>query len=383
MNWAQLKEKRKELRIFLEAHINIIKKTKEIYSIKGGLINISPHGIQIISPTLIEPTEDVIINFRLKETNELISNTGQVKWCFKINDKYKIGIQLYKENYFFLSLKNIISIFDQWSNIDSQEKKTASNYKEAYQLFYSELYWGMFFWIFADRLQLKFSRSAYENDLNIFYFEKILHEIQDTALNDKLKCKSYDIFYTLNKFDTLFIKMGKIFKIIKESYRLEIDQKYPKLIELNYLMNSRIQAFKNKLESLMIPYTGEISFKENNLPLVLASSNNIANGIDFLLLYSYQSLFFKNAKKININICTKDKSILIEIINDGSKMLNLDSITITPHQSLNFHTYHFLDRKHIAWLQYSINFFKEVKAKLTILSESGNNIISLSLPNPN
>ncbi len=102
--------------------------------------------------------------------------------------------------------------------------------------------------------------------------------------------------------------------------------------------------------------------------------------MDFLLLYSYQSILFGNCTGITIQSIVKNQTIQIDFFNDGSKIFEEDDIVIDRINSNFLDQLTQRDVKNILGLYYSLVPLKKYKACIVVHSESGNNIVSLRIP---
>jgi len=128
---------------------------------------------------------------------------------------------------------------------------------------------------------------------------------------------------------------------------------------------------------MFIPYAGEINYLSSDIPELIGMRISMSTGLDYLLLYAYQSLLFQGAKGLQIKLSQDVDSIIIDFINDGSQTLHQKFIEIRSDAPFSSSGLHPKDKRQIAWLVLSMQFFADQNARLLLLNESGKNIVSL------
>ena len=282
-----------------------------------------------------------------------------------------------QENKFDFSLQQVSDFFAHNTSV-THPSLPAENLLDDFAF---ETYWGFLFWTFKDILQSSFSALSCDLSIGSFYLEKIFETLQESKSEPDLWHKSLEAIRKLDQGVNCFNKFVALFRTMQIEHSEFRSDDIPEFMALDNLLFSRIDTFKSKLDSLQVPYAGEISFHSPNSPKnIVACPNRITRGIDFLLLFAYQSIIFHGATKLQIKLAQDQNSDVVDIVNNGSSSLRNQTLKIDTNQKLSLIEFHPNDRKQVAWLMYTLHFFKDLNASLLVRNESGKNIISLNFP---
>jgi hypothetical protein len=320
--------------------------------------------------------DPVQVVFQTPEHHSYFINSGTVKWSTRSDGAVQTGIHMLSENKLSLPLKHLNDALRK-SPPGAHPTPTADS--RAYDLAF-ETYWGYIFWTFKDILQSNFSALSCDLSIGVFYLEKIFENLQQTEAPPELWNKSLETLRKLDSGINCFNKFVTLFRAMQNEHKEFLPEDLPDLIVLDSLLADRIDAFKSKLESLMIPYAGEICFHSSHSPKLLACPKRFTRGLDLLLLHSYQSIISHGAKKLHVHLWENQKVTVIDFINDGSRTLRDDSLELQSDQGHPLVDFHPNDRKQVAWILYGLQFFADLKASALIRNESGKNVLSLRIP---
>lgn len=387
-------EKRKEPRFRLSILASIIPQANITSgrAFAAEIEDISPHGINFSTKNYLQSGQDVEVCYLHSENGRQIRLFGRIKWQMIKNEKYKLGIELYHRNNADLTLKQPClagSHLEPAINLNSLLSNPGPNHgsieeKTAYPAtFPNELFWGLFLKTFQKEFEKNLIHLSADYFLSSAYLEKILHNLSLNTVSHELATEIESTLNLLRKANTGFLKLTNIFKFMLEesiTNNWETQKNSLQKIDLNRLLEDRIDSFKQKLNCLTIPEQNQFFRKEAKVKQIIGSTWKINIGLDLLLLHSYQMLLVKNAKMIEIDLKDHQGIIQMEFKNDGSGIFSGEhaQFVLKLNQS-NFGKMNFSDISQLAWLQYTLYFFIEFNPAIIVKSNSGNNLITLCL----
>ena len=372
-------EKRCEYRVPLAMPITFLKGDMT-RPFKGYIENISSNGALARVADSIPKDTSLKLFFEVPETGERVETGGTVRWCKK-NRTCRLGIEFQEKVSFNLPLYEVASLYPR-SMI-----KTSTDYSDKQSDLLQKsiiasqplTYWGALFWTFSEPIHRLFSQLSGQLGLSLLRFEKFYRQMEKFPADPEVKSKAREAISALELVSGKFNEAGSVFRSLKEKQYAE-PAKSKRHIDINSMIEDKI----NSLQDITIKLTNRkcnINYlPKEDLPLVYGQYSDFAQSMDFLLLYSYQSILFGNCTEITVQSIAKNQTIRIDFFNDGSKIFEEDDIVIDRINS------NFLDQltprdvKNILGLYYSLVPLEKYKACIVVHSESGNNIVSLRIP---
>lgn len=375
-------EKRREYRIPLAIPATF-SRANMTGSFKGYIENISPNGALANVATCLPKNTSLKLFFDLPETRERVETEGAVRWYKKngtcrlgivFQEKVSINLPLYKKvARFYPEPQSIINTSADYSDkrMDLLQKSIIASQHLTY--------WGAMSLIFSESINILFSQLAGQLGLSLLRFEKFYKQMEKFPVDSELKTRAGEAISALELVSGKFNETATVFGSLKKKHDVDMAKSechidLTRIIEdkINFLQDITIKLTNRKCKINYLP--------KKDLPLVYGQYSDFAQSVDFLLLYSYQSILFGNCTEITVQSMIKNQTIRIDFFNDGSKILEKDDIVI---DRINCD---FVDQltkrnvKNILGLYYSLVPLEKYKASIVVHSESGNNIISLYIP---
>jgi len=198
-------------------------------------------------------------------------------------------------------------------------------------------------------------------------------------VDPELKTKAGEAISALELVSGKFNETATVFRLLKEKHDADM-AKSECHIDLNRIIEDKI----NFLQDITIKLTNKkcnINYlPKKDLPLIDGQYSDFAQSMDFLLLYSYQSILFGNCTEITVQSMIQNQTIRIDFFNNGSKILKEDDTVIDRIDCDFVDQLTNRDMNNILGLYYSLVPLEKYKATIVVHSESGNNIISLYIP---
>ena len=375
---SQSQEHRKEPRLLVDIPISIHSPREPSQTPTQGILkNVSLHGVMASLDSPLPVHDTVRISIQSSDHPAWHLNTGEVQWCNKISNLHFTGIQTFEENNYEFPLKQVN---DYIESILVHEKRHRILSKEYLFDLSFETYWGILFSSLKDILHTKFSSISCDLNMGAFHLEKIFDLLQSITYDEKIRNQSLEALNKIESGITIFNKFSALFRIMHTENRQTNYNDTPVLINIKKIINERIYSLEQKIQSFSIPYSGELHFNTSKNFHIVAYKNSFSMGIDFLLLYSYQSIIFYGAKYIIIKLNETENNISIEFINNGSQNIRNDYIIFNISNDISLFDFHQNDRKKILFILYILNFFTKSNATIHIKNESGNNSVMLKIP---
>ena len=382
MHYEHFMEKRREYRIPLAIPATF-SSADTTGSFKGSIENISPNGALANVATCLPTNTSLKLFFDLPETGERVETEGAVRWYKKngicrlgilFQKKVSINLSLYKKGAkFYPEPQSIINTSADYSDkrMDLlQQSIIASQHLT---------YWGAMSMIFSESIKILFFQFAGQLELSILRFEKFYKHMEKFSVDPGLKTRAGEAISALEHVSGEFNKTATVFGSLKEKYDADM-AKSERHIDITRIIEDKI----NFLQDITIKLTNrqcKINYlPKKDLPLLYGRYSDFAQSMDFLLLYSYQSILFGNCTEITVQSMIKNQTIRIDFFNDGSKILEKDDIVIDRINCDFVDQLTKRDVNNILGLYYSLVPLEKYKASIVVHSESGNNIVSLCIP---
>lgn len=372
-------EKRREYRVPLAMPITFLKGDMT-RPFKGHIENISSNGALARTATSLPKETFLKLFFEVPGTGERVETGGTVRWCKK-NGTCRLGVEFQEKVSFNLPLYEVAGLYPR-SMI-----KTSTDYSDKQRDLLQKstiasqplTYWGALFWTFSEPIHRLFSQLSGQLGLSLLRFEKFYRQMEKFPADPELKSKAREAISALKLVSGKFNETGSVFRLLQEKQYAD-PAKSKRHIDINRMIEDKI----NSLQDITIKLTNmkcNINYlPKEDLPLVYGQYSDFAQSMDFLLLYSYQSILFGNCTGITVQSIAKNQTIQIDFFNDGSKIFEEDDIVIDRINSNFLDQLTQRDVKNILGLYYSLVPLKKYKACIVVHSESGNNIVSLRIP---
>ena len=372
-------EKRREYRVPLAMPITFLKGDMTM-PFKGHIENISSSGALARIATSLPKETFLKLFFEVPGKGERVETGGTVRWCKK-NGTCHLGIEFQEKVSFNLPLDEVARLYPQ-STI-----KTFTDYSDKQgDLLQKNIiasrhltYWGALSWTFSEPIHRLFSQLTGQLGLSLLRFEKFYRQMEKFPADPELKSKAREAISALELVSGKFNEIATAFGSLKEKHYVDL-AKSKCHIDLNRMIEDKI----NSLQDITIKLTNRkcnINYlSKGDLPLVYGQYTDFAQSMDFLLLYSYQSILPGNCTEITVQSMVKNQMIRIDFFNDGSKIFEEDDIVIDHINGSFVDQLTPRDVKNILELYYSLVPLKKYKACIVVHSESGNNIVSLRIP---
>lgn len=374
-------ERRQEPRIPLFTPTRIAKTGTNKATISGTSRNLSLHGVQCLCTNPVAHGDQVTLTITLPTSQESFSAPGIVKWCEKINDKYLSGIKLLKENNISIPLQDIECIaknqetaYGNERNKNRQKKDSTVNLN-----IYKHVYWGFFLSLCNQIWFEQCNKLTHETDLTFFYLSLIRDNLSKELLEPSDYKKIDKIQEALNNSHRFFHNFSEILKIISDDYKSNTENNIYSTVHFNALIRNRIVIAKKICHYLSFVRQEKITYSTEGDFFLFGHCDKLSKALDFLFLYTLQFILFGNAKFISINTLINEDFHLI-IQHDGTKISNQETLRIYPDKNCLDTFDKDFEKSNILWLQIVANFFAEQEANIAVSSESGNNIINLTIP---
>ena len=373
-------EKRREYRIPLAIPATF-SSTNMTGSFKGYIENISPNGALANVATCLPKDASLKFFFDLPETGKRIETEGTVRWCKK-NGTSHLGMAFQEK----VSINLLYEVAKFYPQPQSMLQTSADYSDKRMDLLQQSIiasqhltYWGAMSLIFSESINILFFQLAGQIELSLLRFEKLYKQMEQFPVDPELKTRAGDAISALEFVSSKFNETATVFGSFKKKYDADMEKSechidLTRIIEnkINYLQDIIIKLTNRKYKINYLP--------KKDLPLVYGKYSDFAQSMDFLLLYSYQSILFGNCTAITVQSMIKNQTIRIDFFNDGSKILEEDDIVI---DCINYDFVNQLtkrDMQNILGLYYSLIPLEKYKASIVVHSESGNNSVSLCIP---
>jgi hypothetical protein len=250
-------------------------------------------------------------------------------------------------------------------------------------LFHFELVWGLKFLTFQETLQDKLSRLTFNIYQSAAHLENILEESRIKTLSREELEQLNSTQSQLSQSALGFQRLVNLFRMMRAENIQTARQRHenlPEIIELDKRIQDRLKVFQEKLEYMMIPGKNSITVQSNKTSLFAGSAWRIDQGLDLMLLHSYQFMLFGNAKRVHIRLWQEKELLGIDFHHNGSGFLsrNEKQLVLRPDQDMGL-CFQPGDKRQLAWLYYVLFFFREFDPSIIMRSEPGNNLVSLRL----
>ena len=375
-------EKRCEYRIpsAIPATFSMANKTG---SFKGCIENISSNGVLASVATFLPKNTSLKLFFDVPETGEWVETEGAVRW-YKKNGTCRLGIAFQKKLSINLSLyKKVARIYPGPHSMIKTSAYYSDNQMNLLQksIIASQhlTYCGAMSLIFSESVNILFSQLAGQIGLSLLRFERLYKHMEKFPVDTDLKTRAGEAISVLELVSGKFNEIATVFGSLKKTHdadmaRSECHIDITHIIEdkINFLQDITIKLTDRKCNINYLP--------KKDLPLVYGQYSDFAQSLDFLLLYSYQSILFGNCTKITVQSMIKNQTIQIDFFNNGSKILEEDDIVINRINCDFVDQLTDRDMKNILGLYYSLFPLEKYKASIVVHSESGNNFVSLCIP---
>ena len=376
-------ERRREPRFTIFMETKISREAKSAQSFSATSKNISLHGLQCICPEPTEPEEIVWLTIHPPVSNDSFTSKGVVKWCREGYGNYISGINLLYENQVQLTLQDIektlvgqIKLSNNTNDIKSKDKFINKNQF----LFYKDIYWGVFLFLFKDFCLKNSNKLINELDLSLFYLEKLLKNNNSSNEFDTALKQISRISKTLNNSHNFLTHISNIMKLASEDYSQKENHKIYSTIHFVSLIRERIIHTKKIIRPFLKLQNKKIDYNLSENTTLLGHCDKVLKGLDVLLLHSIQFLIFGNAQRVYVHTEKLSEHFSLTLINDGTKMLKQAHLTILPKQSNTWETDSHREHIQIGLLQLAADLFSELQGTIEVHSESGNNSICLRIP---
>ncbi len=372
-------EKRREYRVPLAMPITFLKGDMT-RPFNGYIENISSNGALVRAATSLPKETFLKLFFEVPGTGERVETGGTVRWC-KMNETCRLGIAFQEKVSFNLPLYEVARLYSRTTTRAPAEYSDKQRDLLQKSIIASQAltYWGALFWTFSEPIHRLFSQLSGQLGLSLLRFEKFYRQMEKFPADPELKSKAREAISALELVSGKFNETGSVFRLLKEKQYAD-PAKSKRHIDINRMIKDKI----NSLQDITIKLTNmkcNINYlPKEDLPLVYGQYSDFAQSMDFLLLYSYQSILFGNCTGITIQSIVKNQTIQIDFFNDGSKIFEEDDIVIDRINSDFLDQLTQRDVKNILGLYYSLVPLKKYKASIVVHSESGNNIVSLRIP---
>lgn len=371
--------KRREYRIPLALPVTFSRPDME-RPFKGRIKNISSYGAlaKVAGPL----PKGTLLNlfFRVPATGERVDSIGMVKWCKRTTACY-VGIEFRNEVFFKLPLCEVARLYSQ-----GKPKHFADHSDKHWQLlgrsveeFQHLTYWGALFWFFSEPIHALFSRLVGQVGLSSFRFERFYRQVEHFSADQKLKARIKKSLSALGPLSGKFNDIATLFGVLKKRQYVEL-AKTECHVDLNHIIEDNVTSLQEITMKLTNGACKIEYLLRKDLPLIYGQRADFAKGIDFLLLYLYQSVLHGNCTGIIVQSTVKDQTIQVDFFNDGSKIFEKDYLIIDYMRSDFTDQLTARDVKNILGLYYSLLPLKKYNAYIVIQSESGNNNVSLRIP---
>ncbi len=379
MDTDYFEDKRCEYRIPITMPVTFFK-ADTTKPLKGDIENVSSRGA--LARAAIPLPKDTVLKlfFKIPGTEEQVESGGEVRWS-TMNHGSLLGIEFQEKVSFNLPLYVVTRLFHRSAT------KTPTDYSynqwDLLQKCIKELqhftYWGAMLWTFSDPIHTLFSQLAGQIGLSSFRLEKFCRQMEGFLADPKLKCAIEESVSALEPASGRFNEAVSVLGLLKKRRHMDLTKsKYS--INLNHLIRDKIIFFQGIVMRLANKKCNMNYLPGKDLPSVYGQYSDFAQCIDFLLLYSYQSIMFGSCGGVTVQSMVKNETIQLNFFNDGTKIFEKADIVI-DHISGDFvDQLTARDVKNISGLYYSLIPLKKYNAYIVMHSESGNNIISLRIP---
>ncbi len=359
-----IQEKRKEPRFNVEIPAKFSRRRCYGEGYLGRITNVSLHGALLSSSVPLRKGTPIYLTV-YKGTEFPITIKGRVKWCRNGSDVYRIGIYLEEELDIQLSLKEIMPD-------DSSKKleKEAVLYRDLIKKLAPQLYVGFLIFFLNKDLSQMIEKMSSEINIILLHSRK---EITASSIKENIPYKKDNNFICshyknlkslINKFIVILNRFNEKFKQDSSST--------PTLIDTNYLIESRLDYFKEVFFNLN---NINIYFKlSKNIPLFLSDRSSIENGIDMMFVFLMNYITFYKANKIYIETFYDNGIVTINLYNNGSRIFPEKEISISKKTQIPSLKSKFMGLLHSIYLM-----FIEHCPELFLFNEAGNNMLSLNI----
>ncbi len=375
-------EKRREYRIPLAIPATF-SSTNVKGSFKGCIENISPNGALANVTACLSKNTSLKLFFDVPETGERVETEGAVRW-YKKNGTCRLGILFQKKLSINPSLYKKAARF--YPEPQSMIKMSAGYSDKRMDLLQKSItasqhltYLGAISLIFSESINILFSQLAGQLGLSLLRFEKLYKQMEKFPVDPELKTRAGDAISALDFVSGKFNEISTVFGSLKKKHDADMAKSeyhidLTRIIEnkINFLQDITIKLTNKKCNIHYLP--------KKDLPLIDGRYSDFAQSMDFLLLYSYQSILFGNCTEITVQSMIQNQTIRIDFFNNGSKILKEDDTVIDRIDCDFVDQLTDRDMNNILGLYYSLVPLEKYKATIVVHSESGNNIISLYIP---
>ena len=373
----ELKENRKEPRFPFYLPMQIARvsqgKTQEF---QGILKNISMSGLRVLSKAWLKQGEEVVCNLDIPEIDGSTSHQGIVRWAAS-NGGNHFGIELLESQNLALPLERMTQAFSQTTPAEPTEKPSESlNFLPLQHLFYSEIFWGLFFRTLSAPLQSHLFSLSSELDLK----KHSLSCWQLSPQDQDQPPDSAELEQTLHKTQQALEKINRLWQQLLNVPVQETRCTPLQPIQFNDLLMERVTLFRDILDSVLHERPDTIQLNSQELPEVQGHLQTIAMSLDLLLLFSYQFVLFFEAKQITINTAATNQHISISFDNDGSQIFDAQTIPLSASSPFFLENFKPRDRKRLAILCCALDMFQPLKTNISLYNQSGNNSLLVTIP---
>ena len=346
---------------------------------KGYIENISSHGALARVANYLPKETLLKLFFEVPETGERVETRGAVRW-YKKKEPCHLGIEFQDKISFNLPLKEARLYSRATTSMPAEYSDNRRDLLQQSIIAFQHLtYWEALSCTFSEPIHRLFSQLTGQLGLSLLRFEKFYSQMEKFPTDPKLKSKTREAISELELVTGKFTEIATVFGSLKRKHYADL-AKSKHHIDLNRMIKDKINSLKDITIKLINKKCNIYYLPNEDLPSVYGQYSDFAQTIDFFLLYSYQSILFSNCTGITVQSMVKYQTIRIDFFNDGSKMFEEDEIVIDHINS------DFVDQltprnvKNILGLYCSLVPLKKYNACIVVLSESGNNIVSLRIP---
>jgi len=380
-------EKRAEPRFFLNMPSRILLlDTLPRKSVRAEIEDISLYGIKCRTPFFLEPGQHLGVNSDHLGSMRGSMLLGRVRWIDRQIRNYVAGIKLLQKNNCSLSLEQVSKSMQQFSQkVRGRESARISPCSTWTENFAFQLFWGLFFEMFSEKVQNNLVRLNTDLSLNSHLLDEILSQKQGIAGETENNGRLLKPRHHLGVISSDLKRLTLLFKAMQEENLILKGSRDdpPGIFDLGRHVQDRLRSFQDKL-SCLLPQESDIWDLDIGRSRKLPGRTRLVDqGLDLLFLHAYQCRLYCNAPKISIRLYQKRGTVHLEFGHSGSGILHRGGLVdLDPgyEPDTDLHPW---DARQLQLLHQVLFFFLELEPGILVRSEPGNNLIALRLSGRN
>lgn len=376
------REQRTEPRFPLHFHTSLRAIRNGSSTFSGQMRNISIHGVMLTVQSPVSTYDNFDICFHVPQSPKMVKTQGIVKWCSKNPGSYLLGIRFLESTSFCIPFHHMAKAFEVLLHRETNGKSRPENNKQRTQMqhFHDELYCGVFYSLFRKEIQHNIMNIIFNIDALSFYIQSIYQDLPNQETNKKTRKHTQEAFLKSKKIKDLSDSLLFFLNHKSKKDISHISESIDEFINIDTILFTCIDNLNSYLSHILIQDYNPIKYTAYDTPRITGKRDAFEHCFDYLILASYQFFFSRRVRQVRIELKTSKDTLLVTFINDGSQMLQNKELEIDYTSIALISSFYFRDQRHITWLWYAISNVRTHHPKLTVQSESGNNVITLHIP---